>query len=301
MISQELRARIKKLKLISRRFVKSTIVGDYLSAFKGMGMEFHQLREYQPGDEVRLIDWNSFAKSNKFMVKQFIEERDRTVILVIDISASSGYSSKDELRQDTISQVASVLAMVASENKDKVGALFFSDHVEKWIPPSRKASSIGLILEDLLKLRPTAKKTSIKDSLRFLADLKKSNAIIFFLSDWIDEENSYSKLLKVVSCKHDFIAVRLLDDCEKSLPNIGLIDVCDPETGEMTTISLSDQKYASEDSFAKKSLNDVLATRIQKQKKLFNLYKIDLLDLRVGLPFINDLTKFFHKRIRRSI
>ncbi len=289
MISEELRAQIKKIKIIAKRLVKTSFAGDYLSAFKGMGMEFHQLREYFPGDDVRQIAWNSYVKTQKLMVKQFIEERDRTVILAIDISASSFYSSKEELREETIAQLASVLAFVASENKDKVGALFFSDRIEKWIPPSRKQSNIGVIIENILTLRSSDRGTNINEALRFLVDMNMRNAIVFMLSDWIDSASSYSKLLKVTSCKHDLIAVRLLDDCEKSFSNVGLIDVCDPETGKMMTLNAS------------KSLDNYLGERVVKQKKMFDSCQIDLLDIKVGYPFINDLTKFFHRRIRRSI
>ncbi len=137
MLTQTMRSKIKKIKIYTKRIMQTTLTGDYLSAFKGSGLEFDQLREYQIGDDVRAIDWNSSAKMHKIMVKQYIEERDRTIILAIDVSQSNSYSSTEELRKDYIAEVAASLAFIAADSKDKVGALFFSDRVEKWIPPSR--------------------------------------------------------------------------------------------------------------------------------------------------------------------
>jgi len=301
MISEELRAQIKKIKIISKRLVQTSLVGDYSSAFKGQGMEFHQIREYHPGDDVRRVDWNSFARTDKLMVKQFVEERDRTVIFAVDVSASADYSSKSDLRKETITQVASTLAFIASENKDRIGALFFSDKIEKWIEPRRGALSFGKIVEALLTFKPQNKKTSIKEAFKFLVSMKKRNAIVFILSDWIDDERSYSKFLKVASCKHDLIAVRFLDDCEKSFVDVGLLDVIDHEAGNYVTLNSSKKVERKGHLFQKWSLSEFLDARLKEQKKFFDSYKVDILDLSVGHPFVGDIAKFFHKRTKRSI
>lgn len=295
-MQDEIRNKIKKITIYTKRIMQSTLAGDYISAFKGSGLEFDQIREYQINDDIRFIDWNNSAKMNKIMVKQFIEERDRTIILTIDVSASSNFSSTKELRKETIAQVATALAFIANNNKDKVGALFFSDRIEKWIAPNRSKTNYSKIIETLFSLQPKGQKTDIQTALRFLVGLKKRNAILFILSDWIDEINNYSSLLKLASLKYDLIGIRFQDKCEKKMPNIGFLQIIDPETKATTLINTKTQKYHK--------LNDIntyLKTYYDKQKKLFEKYKIDSLDLTVGKSFINQMIQFFHKRIKRQI
>jgi len=311
MITQDIRSKIKKIKIHTKRVMQSSLSGDYLSAFKGSGLEFDQLREYSAGDDVRFIDWNSSAKMNKIMVKQFIEERDRTIILAIDLSASTLYSSGQELRRDSIAQIAAAIAFIANHNKDKIGALFFSDHIEEWIAPSRGNVHVGKIIEKLFSISVTGpntspnkklhresgaqvntrltKQTNINEALKFLVNLKKRSAVVFMLSDWIDNQDEYSKLLRLASCKYDFIGVRLLDECERNFPDIGLLDVIDPETGQQFVL----------DSRKVKMLGKILTTRLIEQKALFDKYRIDLLDIALGKPFLTPLVHFFSQRIRR--
>jgi uncharacterized protein (DUF58 family) len=291
MINESIRSKIKHIKIHTKRLMQSTLMGDYTSAFKGSGLEFDQIRDYQFGDDVRRIDWNSSAKSNKIMVKQFIEERERTIILALDISSSSLYSSQQELRQDVIAQLAGTLALVAGNNKDKVGALFFSDRVEKWIAPNRGSTHLGRILEALFTISPVGNKTSIVNALKFLINLKKRNAIVFTLSDWIDATDTYDHILKVTSYKYDLVGIRILDQREHSFPDIGLLEVEDPESGVRYVVDTTQQKHR----------NLFLQTRLLEQKQLFDKYHIDLLDITIGQPFINPLISFLHQRIRRQI
>lgn len=295
MIDTKIRNKIRQIKIYTKRMMQSSISGDYLSAFKGSGLEFDQLREYQFGDDVRFIDWNSSAKMNKIMVKQFIEERDRTVILAIDISASSSFSSQNELRKDTIAQVAAALAFVAHENKDKVGILFFSDRIEKWIPPSRGNLHVGKIVETLFSFKPEGKKTDLVQALRFLVNLKKRNSILFVLSDWIEDDARYAKILKVASVEYDFVGIRLVDPREQLFPDIGFLEIEDPESGKIFALDSRNFKLPHE------SLNTFLAARLNKQKNMFHKYDIDLLDLTLGHAFINPLIMFFHQRTRRQV
>lgn len=291
MINESIRSKIRKIQIHSKRLMQSSFVGDYTSAFKGSGLEFEQIREYQLGDDVRRIDWNSSAKNNKMMVKQFIEERERTIILAIDVSASSIYSSQQELRQDLIAQLSGTLALVAAHNKDKVGALFFSDRVERWIAPSRGPTHIGNILEAIFTTNPTGKETNIEQALKFLIKLKKRNAVIFMLSDWIDTPERYENILKVARCTYDFVGIRILDTCERALPDVGLLDIQDPETGILYTL----------DTAKHKKILLHLQTRLLEQKRMFEKYKIDLLDITIGHSFVNQLVMFLHQRIRRQI
>lgn len=294
MISEEIRSKIKKIKIHTKRLIQSGLAGDYLSAFKGMGLEFEKIREYQIGDDVRFIDWNSSARMNKIMVKQFVEERERTIILAIDISASLQYSAKKELKKNLVATISSLLAFVAGNNKDKVGALFFSDKVEKWIAPARGELHVGKILENIFVINPSSNKTNIKEVLSFLVNLKKRNSVVFMLSDWIDDSADYSKILKVASCEYDFVAIRILDDCEKDFPNVGMLSVKDLESGQVVEVDTRNHKN-------KDSLRKLLNVRLLEQKRIFDKYKIDLLDLAVGKPFVLPMINFFRQRIRRQI
>ena len=294
MIDQTIKNKIKKITIHTKRIMHSPLAGDYLSAFKGSGLEFHQIRDYYHGDDIRAIDWNSSAKMNKIMIKQFVEERDRTIILAIDVSGSTAYSSQNELRQETIEQLAGTLAFIASENKDKVGALFFSDTVEQWIAPSKGNVHIGKIIETIFTIKPKNKTTNIAEALRFLINLKKRNAVVFMISDWIAPTDTFDKLLKVASCEYDFVGMRILDPREHEFPDIGFLDIRDSETGLLVTL---DTRNKSSD----QSVSHFLKTRLTAQKRMFEKYRIDLLDLSVAQPFINPLIKFFHQRIRRHI
>ena len=293
MMDATLREKVKNIRIYTKRLMQSSLAGDYLSAFKGSGLEFNQIREYQNGDDIRSIDWNNSAKMNKMMIKQFIEERDRTVILAIDTSRSLHYSSSDEQKQEIVAKIAASLTFVADQNKDKVGALFFSDRIEKWLPPTRGKSHVGTIVQHIFSLKPHGHQTNMSTALRFLIQLKKRNAIVFFISDWIDDQSSYENLLKVARCQYEFVSIRLLDPIEKELPRVGLLDITDPETGLTTSIDLSSRSLQQK--------NHLLMERYLTQKKMFERYRIDLLDLMVNQPFINPMISFFHKRIRRQV
>lgn len=295
MIDQSIQQKIKKIKIHTKRVMQSTLVGDYLSAFKGSGLEFDQIREYHMGDDIRSIDWNSSAKMNKMMVKQFVEERDRTVILVIDVSASNNFSSQLDLRKEKIAQLAGTLAFIASENKDKVGALFFSDTIEHWIAPSKGNNHLGSILEKIFTLKPKSQKTDLAMVLKFLVGLKKRNAVVFMISDWIDDSSDYNKFLKIAGCEYDFVGIRVIDPIEQQLPEIGLFDIQDSESGQIYALNTQGSKQQAS------PLTHFLRARLLEQKKRFEKYNIDLLDLMTNRPFITPLIQFFSKRIKTRV
>lgn len=295
MITEEIRQKIKRIKIHTGRVMHTTLSGDYASAFKGSGLEFDQLREYQMGDDIRNIDWNSSAKMNKLMVKQFIEERDRTIILCIDVSASSIYGSAGLLRSELMAQVGAALTFIANHHKDKVGALFFSDIIEEWIPPKRSTLQIGAIIEKIFTIQARNKKTDPDVALRFLINLKKRNAILFFLSDWFFDSPTYEKLLRVTAVEYDFVALRFLDDREHAFVDIGLLELENPETGQRVTIDTSAKNKAG------LSLQVALESRLIKQKRLFDKYKIDYVDIPVREDFFGHLAKYFHARTKRQI
>ncbi len=288
-------AKLKNIKILTKRIMHSTLAGDYASAFKGAGLEFDQIREYHVGDDIRFLNWNSLAKTGKLMVKQFVQERDRTVILAIDLSGSLDVSSQEELKKEMMATVAASLSFIADANKDKVGALFFSDRIEKWIAPSRGKAHIGTILKAIFETKPSGTQTDFEQALKFLVQLKKRNSIVFMLSDWISTNDTYKKLLRVARGEYDFVGVRFIDKVEQELPDIGLLDVYDPETGELCTLDTGAKSDADV------SLTHFLKQRLSNQRKLFEKYKIDLLDLIVGESFIPPMIKFFHERIRSQI
>ncbi len=286
MIDHRLASTLKKIKLHTRRIMQSTLSGDYLSAFKGSGLEFHQIREYQRGDEVRMIDWNSSAKMNKVMVKQYIQERDRSVIVVLDVSASGGFSSSSQARLDQAKTVAATLSLIASENKDKVGLLTFSDRIHSWTEPSKNNIKLGLMLEKVLKSTPEGK-TDLSVALRHLSSLKQKNAVVFFISDWIDDISRYEKLFMVATKRFDFVGITISDPREHIMPSIGLIDVQDPETGTIFTLKTSD------------ALTHTLASHHVLLERLFIRARTDLLKLNTHESFEKPLISFFHTRMRR--
>lgn len=295
-MNKELLAKIKKIRILTKRFSRTSLVGDYSSAFRGFGMEFDQLREYVPGDDIRFIDWNSSLKTDSVMIKQFIEERERSLILMVDISKSLFFSSKSSLKKDLALEVAAALAFIGFDSKDKVGLLLFSDRVEKWIAPSRSRSIVYRILEALTSTKPKGSGTKIEEAIKFLVSLKQRNSIIFTLSDWIEDSENYSKLLSIAKIKHDFISIRFLDEVEREFPDVGLIEIQDPESGKSLIIN-------TKSSFSDKEndLNIFLGARLLKQNDFFRKNKIDLLDIKSEETILWSLVNFFHQRSKRSI
>ncbi|MCK4499173.1 DUF58 domain-containing protein, partial [Candidatus Babeliales bacterium] len=225
-MKSNIREEIRNLKIFSKRLVHSAMAGDYAAAFKGTGFEFDQIREYVAGDDVRFVDWNASAKAGSLMVKECVPERDRTIIFAIDCSASNLYSSQENLRKTVILQVASALAFIANNTHDKVGALLFSDTVHQWFAPKCGEGHIAKILESIYSITASGKATNFSECFKFLADLRKKNAVLFVISDWIagcDESShegyiQYERLLKLISCEYDLVAVRVLDECEYDFP-----------------------------------------------------------------------------------
>lgn len=282
-LSKEVLQKIKHIEIQTRRLLSGNLVGDYSSAQKGRGLEFDQIREYQMGDDVRFIDWKASARNNKILVKQYIEERNRTVMLLVDQSASTFYGSTDQIKAEVIAQVASVLALVGDCGKDHVGALLFADQVTKVFPPSRGRKHVHAIMEHLFSQKPTGK-TSLKSALERLISLQKSDAIVFIVSDFFD--TGYEKLLKIASRKHDVIAVRCLDRREQLLPSFGFLPVVDPETGEHAVLQTKSKK-----------LNNFLQEYEQETTSLLKRCGVDLLDVQANKPFVGDIIRFFRRRM----
>lgn len=288
MLSQEILTKIKHIEIYTRRILNNTLSGDSRSAVKGTGFEFDQIREYQLGDDVRFIDWKASTRMNTLLTKQYIEERSRSVILAVDCSGSTFFSSHDDLRFDTIARMASVLALVAEYGKDHVGLLMFSDNVETFIPPKRGRMHTRMIMERLLGRQPIQSGTDLNVAFEYLARRNINKALVFMISDFITER-PFTKYMNIVAKKHDLVAIRCLDEREKKFPSVGFLPIQDSETGE---ISLLDTRGKHAD-----RLNVLLGARVTEQDNLFKQYGIDVLDVRIDQSFMSDLVCFFRRRM----
>lgn len=286
MLSPEVRAKIRALEIQTRRAVSGVQLGEHVSGQKGFGLEFEQLADYQVGHDIRFIDWKSSARANKMLVKEYREEKVRTVILVVDNSASQYYGSQEQRKIDYTVQLAGALALVSHWNKDLVSLVVFSDEIEYYVPPSRSTATINRILTILFTLENKGKTTSFTTMLRYLMQIKKRNALVVVCSDFIVNE-SYESLLAIVSKYYETIALSCQDRYEHQLPDIGYFYAQDPET--KVTISI--------DSSSKNKSGNMLLEKIRNDRnRLFRKYSIDLLELEVDTSFIKKLISFFRQR-----
>lgn len=234
MISKELLKKIQQVEIHTRRLVNDAFVGEYHSVFKGRGMEFEEVREYQPGDEIRTIDWNVTARIGRPFVKRFVEERELTVMLLVDVSASGNFGSIKQLKNEVAVEICALLAFSAIKNNDKVGLIMFTDTVEKFIPPKKGQKHVLRVIRELLCLKPKGKGTNIPAALEYLNKISSRRTISFVVSDFI--ENDYIHALRIANKKHDMIAITIVDPREMELPNVGFVELKDAETGEIVLV-----------------------------------------------------------------
>ncbi len=285
MLSADVLKKIRLLEIHTRRLLSGMRVGDYNTAQKGLGFEFDQIREYQEGDDIRFIDWNSSSRMNKLLVRQYLEERNRTILLLVDCSASTLFGSSSSLKSDLIAQIAGMLALVADYGKDSVGLLLCTDEVETYIPASKGRDHVYTIMKALFQAPASNKKTSLKKGLQFLMEHHKKNSLVFIISDFIDE--GYEKQLGIVAARHETIAIRCLDPLEKNVPSIGFITVKDPETNQEMLIDTRGMSAA----------NEMLRERLEEQNKEFKKYNVDCLDVTTDRDLMADVVKFFRRRM----
>jgi uncharacterized protein (DUF58 family) len=287
---KEVTRRIRKLEIRSRRLVDELFSGEYHSSFKGRGIEFSNVREYQYGDDVRAIDWNTSAHKNGLYVKLFTEERERTLLLVLDGSGSMLFGSQRRLKKELAAEICSVLAFSAIQNNDKVGLLIFTDRVEKFIPPRKGRKHVLVILKEIFSLQPVSRSTDIDTALSFIRRTQKRKAIIFLLTDLVDK--GYERGMKLINGRHDFVLIHLSDPLDKALPQSGLLDLLDPETGSRITVDAASSalvtRYESE---RKKEREEI--------KKQLRRMKVDTVFLDTNRSFIGELNSFFRHRERK--
>lgn len=288
LISPDIASKIKQLEIFTRRLLNGALVGDSRSAIKGTGFEFDQIREYSFGDDIRFIDWKASARNDKLLVKQYIEERSRTIFLVVDVSLSSLFGSGEQSKNSRIVELASVLALVAQHGKDRVGLLMFSDKVETYIPPGNSLHHVHHIMQTLLSFKPKQSKTDISKALQHLLSIKKSDAIVFLISDFIDD--ALDTYLAQAARRYDLIAVRCLDANEKMIPPVGFITVEDLETGELVELDLRSRRSGDVRKF--------LAARLEQQNKLLRRSGADLFEVSPeNKNYLSEMINFFRRRM----
>ncbi len=290
MIESDILKKIRTIEIKTTKLVEDYFSGQYESVFKGMGMEFSEVREYFPGDDVRAIDWNVTARFGKPFVKKFTEERELTIILMVDLSGSEEFGSKEKSKAEIACEIAAIIAFSALKNQDKVGLILFTEEPEKFLPPKKGRRYVLRIIREILMYRPRKKGTDIQRSLEFLNDVVKRRAVVFLISDFIGE--NYEKLLRITNKKHDLISIVLNDEREKNLPPIGLVELEDSETGERILIDSGDRQFITQ---YEKLINE----EEEKRSKLFKKTRVDSVEIRSDQSYVTPLYRFFRMRARR--
>lgn len=291
MLSKELIRRIRRLEITTRRVVSSVLSGQYHSVFKGRGMAFSEVRQYQPGDEVRTIDWNVTARMNDAYVKVFTEERELTVMLLVDVSASQSWGSAAQTKAELAAEIAAQIAFSAIANNDRVGLILFSDRVEKTVPPRKGRSHVLRLMSDILSFRPAHPGTDLAAGLTWLTRVAKRKTVAFLVSDFYAA--GHEKALQVVAQRHDLVPVVVKDPLEDVFPRLGLVHLEDPETGRGYTVDTSDP-------LVRRRYETLVATRRAERTKLFRKLKLDAVELAAGEEYGVALQRFFRARARRG-
>ncbi|MFW2389242.1 MAG: DUF58 domain-containing protein [Polyangiales bacterium] len=290
MISRELVKKLKKIEIYTSRLANDQLAGSYHSVFKGRGMAFSEVRQYQPGDDVRFIDWNVSARMNDTYVKVFTEEREMTVMLLVDLSASERFGSTEKPKIETVAEVAALLAFSAIKNNDRVGLILFTDRVERFVPPKKGRSHVMRVVTEILNAAPEGEGTNLGVALDLLGGIGKRRTVAFVISDFIAE--AYEKPLKVVSAKHDVIPIQIVDPREDELADVGLALVEDLETGDLVEVDTSNPEVRAE--FAREAQRQRAA-----REHLFRRLQLDHVTVSTDRDFVRPLTELFRLRQRR--
>ena len=287
MDSTELLKKVRKIEIRTKALSQQIFAGEYHSAFKGRGMAFSEVREYQYGDDVRFIDWNVTARLNHPYVKIFEEERELTVMLLIDVSGSNLFGTRNEFKAELITELAAVLSFSAINNNDKVGVIFFSDRVEKFIPPKKGRSHILRIIRELVDYKPSQVKTDLAEPLRYLTNALKKKCTAFVISDFVNCD--FEQALKIASEKHDIVALHVMDRGESQLPDLGLMQLKDPETGKYCLTDTSDRptRMAYEHWWKRQQ---------EKNAELFRKVGVDMADFYTDRDYVKELIALFKRR-----
>jgi uncharacterized protein (DUF58 family) len=290
MDTRELLKKVRRIEIKTRGIVNQIFSGEYHSVFKGRGMEFSEVREYQFGDDIRSIDWNVSARFNHPFVKVFEEERELSVMLMVDFSRSGDFGTAQQTKNEIAAEICAVLAFSAIKNNDKVGLILFTDTIEKFVPPKKGRAHILRIIRELVSFEPTGTGTNIRQALEYFNHVTKKRSIAFLVSDFIDE--GYDRILRIISRRHDVIAVELADPREEILPNAGLIKMRDAETGAERWIDTGNPAL-------RKSFASYWQARRAARRALFVRSKVDAIPIRVDRPYVKPIVDFFQARASR--
>lgn len=290
MIPKEILKKVRHIEIRTSRIVNDIFAGEYESVFKGRGMEFDEVREYQPGDEVRSIDWNVTARMGHPYVKRFVEERELTVMLLVDMSSSGKFGSVKWTKGEMAAELSAVLAFAAIKNNDKVGLIIFTDKVEKFIPPKKGSKHVLRVVRELLYFKPEGKGTDITCALEYLNKVSSRRTVTFVVSDFIAA--GYEKALSIANKRHDVVALQITDPRETDLPSIGLIELEDEETGEIILVDTSDSGVRS-------SFRSTVDGERTKREDFFKSIGLDCVTLATDKPYVEPLMRFFRMRERR--
>ena len=291
MLTRDLLKKIRKIEIVTERLVRDRMAGQYHSVFKGMGIAFSEVRQYMPGDDIRLIDWNVSARMNDAYVKLFTEEREMTVLLLVDMSASGNFGSRAQEKRELAAELAAVLAFSAIRNNDRVGLIIFTDEVEQFVPPKKGKKHVLRVISEILSFRPRSPRTDLSVALQFLGRIARRRAVAFLISDFLAPVASYERALRISARRHDLVPVPVTDPLEQALPRIGLLELEDPETGETVVFDTSGPEARA---FA-------LETRraAEARAALFRRLDMDPVAVSTDRPYLPALTAFFEARARR--
>jgi uncharacterized protein (DUF58 family) len=289
METNELLKRVRKIEIKTRGLSRHIFAGEYHSAFKGRGMAFSEVREYQYGDDFRSVDWNVTARFNHPYIKIFEEERELTVMLLLDVSGSGDFGTQSRFKNTMITEIAALLSFSAIQNNDKVGVILFTDRIERFIPPKKGRQHILKIIRELIDFKPTSRLTNLTIPLRYLANVIKKRSIAFLISDFMDD--NFEDALKIVSKKHDMVGLRIYDIREMDLPNIGLMKVKDAETGQFTWIDTGSQRVRN-------SYKDIYKKRQAELNDLLMRAGVDNVSIAAHEDYVKPLMRLFKKRAK---
>jgi uncharacterized protein (DUF58 family) len=293
-ISKELLSKIKKIQIKTDRMASEILAGEYKSAFKGKGLNFDAIREYQFGDDIRSIDWKVTARMQNAFIRKYKEERQLTIMIILDLSASNNFGTQAQNKKEMSIELASVLASLAIKNNDKVGMILITDHMESYVAPKQGKAHIFKLIKDLLTYQPKSSKTDLKNSLKEAIKVIPRHSVVFLISDFLEDSGfTYEKELKILAKSQDLIAVSIRDPREFSLPNIGYIELVNPETGKKELMNLNSKKVRESFELHQK-------THREQIKQNFKLLGVDFLDLFTSKPYINLLLNLFISRERRK-
>jgi uncharacterized protein (DUF58 family) len=290
MLPKEILRKIRRIEITTSKLVTDILSGQYESVFKGRGIEFDEVREYQPGDEIRAIDWNVTARMGHPFIKKYVEERQMTVMILLDASASSYFGTAKRLKSELAAEVSAVLAFSAIQNKDRVGLIIFTDRIEKFVPPRKGLSHVLRVIREALYFKPKGRGTDIAGALRYLDGITSRRVVAFVISDFFAKD--YRKALSIANKKHDVVAITITDPRELDLPNVGLLELQDAESGSTFLVDSSNDVVRRKYSAKSRAM-------IEARGKIFSAVSMDHIDIRTDKPYIEEFIKFFKKRKKR--